>query len=59
MHILLYWETCLSVPDLPAAPLSCCSTGSDTGPMEEWNRAALVSLQGDLKMNVIMKNGLN
>ena len=45
--------------DLPAAPLSCCSTGNDTGPMEEWNRAALVSLQRDLKINVIMKNGLN
>ena len=29
------------------------------GPMEEWSRAALVSLQGDLKINVIMKNGLN
>ena len=49
----------MSVPDLPAAPLSCCSTVSDTGPMEEWSRAALVSLQGDLKINVIVKNGLN
>ena len=47
------------MPDLPAAPLSFCSADSDTGPMEEWSRAALVSLQGDLKMNVIMKNGLN
>ena len=47
------------MPDLSAAPLSCCSADSDMGPMEEWNRAALVSLQGDLKMNVIMKNGLN
>ena len=26
--------------------------------MEEWNRDALVSLQGDLKLNVIMKTGL-
>ena len=46
------------VTDLPAAPLSCCSTDSDTGPMEEWNRDALVSLQGELKVNVIMKTGL-
>ena len=46
------------VTDLPAAPLSCCSTDSDTGPMEEWNRDALVALQGDLKLNVIMKTGL-
>ena len=44
--------------DLPAVPLSCCSTDSDTGPMEEWNRDALVSLQGELKLNVIMKTGL-
>ena len=57
MLILLYWDTCLVVTDLPAAPLSC-STGSDTGPMEEWNRDALVSLQGDLKLNVVMKTGL-
>ena len=49
----------MSVPDLPAVPLSFCSTGSDTGPMEERNRAALVSMQGKLKMNVIVKNGLN
>ena len=48
----------LVVTDLPAVPLSCCSTDSDTGPMEEWNRDALVSLQGDLKLNVIMKTGL-
>ena len=27
--------------------------------MEEWNKDALVSLQGDLKLNVIMKTGLN
>ena len=27
--------------------------------MKEWNRDVLVSLQGDLKVNVIMKNGLN
>ena len=47
------------MPDLPAAPLSFCSTGSDTGPMEEWNRAALVSLQGDLKINVLVNIGLN
>ena len=47
------------MPDLPASPLPCCSTDSDTGPMKEWNRAALVWVQGDLKMNVIMKNGLN
>ena len=46
------------VTDLPAVPLSCCSTDSDTGPMEEWNRDALVALQGDLKLNVIMKTGL-
>ena len=59
VHISFYWETCLAVPDLPTAPRSCCSTDSDTGPMNKWNRAALVSLQGDLKMNVIMKNGLN
>ena len=26
--------------------------------MEEWNRDALVSLQGDLKLNVVMKTGL-
>ena len=47
------------MPDLPAAPLTFCSADSDTGPMKEWSRAALVSLQGDLKINVIMKNGLN
>ena len=44
---------------LPAVPLSCCSTDSDTGPMEEWNRDALVALQGELKKNVIVNNGLN
>ena len=49
----------MTVPDLPAALLSCCSTVSDTGPMEEWSRAALVSLQGDLKINVIVNIGLN
>ena len=27
-------------------------------PMEEWNRDALVALQGELKLNVIMKTGL-
>ena len=43
----------------PAAPLSCCSTESDTGRMEEWNKDALVSLQGELKENVIVNNGLN
>ena len=47
------------MPDLPAAPLTFCSADSDTGPMEESNRAALVSLQGDLKMNVIVNIGLN
>ena len=47
------------VTALPAALLSCCSTDSDTGPMEEWNRDALVSLKGKLKKNVIIKNGLN
>ena len=26
--------------------------------MDEWNRNALVSLQGELKVNIIMKNGL-
>ena len=26
--------------------------------MEEWNRDALVSLQGELKLNVIMRTGL-
>ena len=45
--------------NLPAAPLSCCSTDSDMGPMEEWNKDALVSLQGELKENVIVNNGLN
>ena len=44
--------------NLPAAPLFCCSTESDTGPMEEWNKDALVSLQGELKLNVIMNTGL-
>ena len=43
---------------LPAAPLSCCSTDSDMGPMEEWNRNALISLQEDLKLHVIMNTGL-
>ena len=28
------------------------------GPMEEWNRDALVSLQEQLKLNVIMSTGL-
>ena len=37
--------------------LSCCSA-DDTGPMMEWNKDALVSLQGDLKLNVIMNTGL-
>ena len=45
--------------NLPAAPLSCCSTDSDMGPMEEWNRNALVSLKGDLKHKVLMHTGLN
>ena len=44
--------------DIPSAPLSCCSTDSDMGPMEEWNRDALVALQGELKINVIMNTGL-
>ena len=44
--------------DLPAAPLSYCSTDGDTGPMEKWNRDALVSLQGELKLNVMIKTGL-
>ena len=44
--------------DLPAAPLSFCSADSDTGPMEKWNRDALVSLQGDLKRKVIVKTSL-
>ena len=26
--------------------------------MEKWNRDALVSLQGEIKVNIIMKNGL-
>ena len=38
--------------------LFCCSTGNDTGPMSKWNRDALISLQGDLKLNVLMKTGL-
>ena len=41
-----------------AAPLSYCSTDSDMGPMEEWNRHALISLQKQLKLNVIMNTGL-
>ena len=44
--------------NLPAAPLSCCSTDIDTGPMEEWNRKALISLQGHLKLYVIINTGL-
>ena len=48
----------MAVTDLLAAPLSCCTTDSDTGPMEEWNRAALTSLQGELKLKVITKTGL-
>ena len=44
---------------LPATPLSFCFTESETGPMEEWNKYALVSLQGELKENVIVNNGLN
>ena len=47
-----------SVGDFIITSLSCCSTDSDTGPMSEWNRDALVSLQGDLKLNVIMNTGL-
>ena len=58
VHIISVVLISLVVTDLPAAPLSCCSTDSDTGPMEEWNRDALVSLQGDLKLNVIVKTGL-
>ena len=46
------------VTDLPAVPLSCCSTDGDTGPVEKWNRDALVSLQGELKINVMIKTGL-
>ena len=45
--------------NLPMLPLSCCSTDSDSGPMKEWNKNALISLEGDLKQNVIVKNGLN
>ena len=41
-----------------AAPLSYCSTDSDMGPMEEWNREALISLQEQLKLKVIMNTGL-
>ena len=44
--------------NLPATPLSCSSIDSDMGPMEEWNRAALISLQGQLKRYVIMEYGL-
>ena len=44
--------------NLPAVPLFCCSTDSDMGPMEEWNKDALVSLEGELKESVIMKTGL-
>ena len=47
-----------SVGDFITTSLSCCSTDSDTGPMSKWNRDALVSLQGDLKLNVLMKTGL-
>ena len=42
----------------PCCPTVRCSTDSDTGPMEEWNRDALFSLQGELEKNVIMKNWL-
>ena len=34
-------------------------SGSNMGPMKEWNRNALDALRGKLKENVIMKNGLN
>ena len=44
--------------NLPAAPLSCYSTASDSGPMEECNKDALASLEGELKLNVIMNTGL-
>ena len=43
--------------NLPAAPLFC-STDSDMGSMEESNTNALVSLQGELKRNVITNTGL-
>ena len=48
----------LLVTSLHAVPLPCCSTDSDDGPMEEWRRGALVSLQGELKLKVITKTGL-
>ena len=44
--------------NLPATPLSCSSIDSDMGPMEEWNRNALISLQENLKLHVIMNTGL-
>ena len=43
---------------LSAALLFCCSTDNDMSPMEEWNKNALVLLQGDLKLYVIIKTGL-
>ena len=55
---LILLRTCLVMTTLPAAPLSCCSTESDTGPMKEWNKDALVSLQGKLKLNIMVNMGL-
>ena len=46
------------ITDLPASPLSYCSTDSDITPMEKWNRDALLSLQGELKLNVEIERGL-
>ena len=47
-----------SVGDFIITSLPCCSTDNDTGSMTEWNKDALVSLQGDLKLTVIMNTGL-
>ena len=39
--------------------LSCCApVFSADYPMSPWNKAALVSLQGDLKLRVLMNTGL-
>ena len=52
---------CLLVNGEPPYHFSSCThaADSDESPMAEWNKDALTSLLGDLKLYVIVKNGLN
>ena len=45
--------------DLSTVPLYCYTPESDDSPMSEWNKDALISLLGKLKLNVIVKTGLS